>query len=95
MDIEYTEIEGRLPDKEEALNSVYSADKALEETAENVQEEAKEQMGVALNGAQTASLLSIISQYKNGVLAPEEAVSIISISIGISEEKARKLLHIA
>lgn len=51
-------------------------------------------MGIALNGAQTQSLLTIISQYKTGILNPDEAVSIISISIGISEERARKLLHI-
>lgn len=31
MDIEYAEIEGRLPDKEEALNSVYNASGVLNE----------------------------------------------------------------
>ena len=57
-------------------------------------EEAEESAGKSLNGAQTASLLSIISQFKQGLLLPEEAVSIISIAIGITEERARALLHL-
>ena len=47
----------------------------------------------ALNGTQTTSLLSIISQYKSGVLTSDEAASLISISFGVSEEKAREIMH--
>lgn len=40
-------------------------------------------------------MLSIIQQYKQGQLTPEEAISVLSISLGVSEEKARKVLRIA
>ena len=49
---------------------------------------------MSLNGAQTQSLLGIIQQYKQGTLNSAEAVSIIAIAVGISEERARQLLHI-
>ena len=74
-----------IPEDESIMDSVNS---------QEVKEQAQDEIGVALNGAQTQSLLTIISQYKAGTLTPNEAVSIISISIGISEERARKLLHI-
>lgn len=61
---------------------------------QEIKEQAQEATGIALNGAQTQSLLSIIAQYKADTLTANEAISIISISIGISEERARKLLHI-
>lgn len=103
LDIDYSEIKDKLPDPEDdALNSMASAqqkidDITIEETepsAEKTIEKTEESIGKALNGAQTASLLTIISQYKAGQLTPDEAVSIISISIGISEEKARKILRL-
>ena len=91
LDIEFEDIKDRLPGN----NAESELDDAVGElNIDDVQTEAKEEAGVALNGAQTASLLSIIGQYKNGVLTANEAVSIISISVGITEERARKLLHI-
>lgn len=59
-----------------------------------VKEEAEEEIGKSLNGAQTQSLINIIQQWKNGILTEQQAVNIISISIGISESKAKKLLSI-
>ena len=95
LDIDYEDIKGRLPGSLESENDVDEAIKNLDNiNTQEIKEEAEEKTGVALNGAQTQSLLSIISQYKAGALTSDEAISIISISIGISEERARKLLHI-
>lgn len=95
LDIDYEDIKGRLPGSLESENDVDEAIKNLDNiNTQEIKEEAEEKTGVTLNGAQTQSLLSIISQYKAGALTSDEAISIISISIGISEERARKLLHI-
>ena len=59
-----------------------------------VKTETEEEVGKPLNGAQTTSLLNIISQYKAGQLTADEAVSILAISIGITEAKARKILQL-
>lgn len=83
LEINYNEIAEKLSKKnrkklelQQALETVKSGDKS----------------GTALNGAQMSSLLSILSQYKNGVLSAEAAASVISVSFGISEEKAAGLL---
>ncbi len=101
LELGYQDIKDKVPQSEDdptaaaqaALSGVEPEENAAID-ADQVQKEAGEEIGKALNGAQTASLLTIIQQYKAGTLTPDEAVSIISISIGISEEKARKLLHL-
>ena len=78
LDIEYEGIKKRLTKNNETEKNIEEAVKTL----------------TALNGTQTTSLLSIISQYKSGVLSSDEAASLISISFGVSEEKAREIMHI-
>ncbi len=46
-----------------------------------------------LNGAQTQSLIAIISQYTSGSLTIEQAVNIISVSIGITKEEAKAIIE--
>jgi SPP1 family phage portal protein len=46
-----------------------------------------------LNGAQTQALISVIMQYKNGTLTLQQAVNIISISIGVSEAVASRIVQ--
>lgn len=46
-----------------------------------------------LSGIQTQSLLSVISQYRSGDLSMSQAMSIISAAMGISRERARKLIE--
>lgn len=100
LDLDWNEIKGSILDPNEAESAVKEAQNALDNVPiepanpEEVQEQAKEEAGVALNGAQTASLLNIISQYKAGTLTSDEAVGIISLSIGISEARAKKLLRL-
>ena len=49
--------------------------------------------GKALNGAQTQSLIAIMSQFSAGSLTEGQAVNLISTAIGISKEEARSILN--
>ena len=46
----------------------------------------------ALNGAQTHSLIAIMSQYSSGAITEGQAVKLISTAIGIPTDEARKIL---
>ena len=103
LDIDYEQIKDKLPSDEDDLATAQSAienalvdDTTTELTGidNQVKQETEEEIGKPLNGAQTQSLLSIIAQYKQGQLTADEAVSIISLSLAISEQKARSLLHL-
>lgn len=52
-----------------------------------------EVQGKQLNGAQTQSLIAIMSQYSAGDITEGQAVNLISTAIGISKEEARALLN--
>ena len=99
LEINYDEIKDKLPDPDEAVNGVKTAEKTLEDingvgavNSEAVKEAAEDEVGKALNGAQTQSLITIMQQFKNGVLSYQQAVNIISLAIGISEDRAKKLI---
>ena len=49
--------------------------------------------GKALNGAQTQSLIAIMSQYSAGSLTEGQAINLISTAIGISKDDARSILN--
>lgn len=52
-----------------------------------------EVQGKSLNGAQTQSLIAIMSQFTAGELTEGQAVNLISTAIGISKEEARSILN--
>lgn len=52
-----------------------------------------EVQGKALNGAQTQSLIAIMSQYSAGELTEGQAVNLISTAIGLSKDEARGILN--
>ena len=52
-----------------------------------------EVQGKALNGAQTQSLIAVMSQFSAGSLTEGPAVNLISTAIGISKEEARSILN--
>ena len=52
-----------------------------------------EVQGKSLNGAQTQSLIAIMSQFSAGSLTEGQAVNLISTAIGISKEEARSILN--
>lgn len=49
--------------------------------------------GKALNGAQTQSLIAIMSQFTSGTITEGQAINLISQAIGISKEDARAILN--
>lgn len=54
---------------------------------------AEDAAGKTLNGAQTQSLISIITQLQAGMLSEGQAVNMISTAIGISKEEARAIIR--
>ena len=52
-----------------------------------------EVQGKSLNGAQTQSLIAIMSQYTAGELTEGQAMNLIATAIGMEKEEARKILN--
>lgn len=64
-------------------------------TAEDVKDATEEVTNKTLNGAQTQSLITVVQQYQSGTLTLQQAVNIISVSIGVSKESAQELIGVA
>ena len=56
------------------------------------QDDGAEVQGKSLNGAQTQSLIAIMSQFSAGTLSEGQAVNLISTAIGINKDEARAIL---
>lgn len=54
---------------------------------------AQDKTGKTLNGAQTSSLINIISQLQAGVLSEGQAVNMISVEIGVTKDEAKELIR--
>lgn len=46
-----------------------------------------------LNGAQTQSLITIITQYQSGLLSEGQAINIIATAIGVTKQEAKDILQ--
>lgn len=55
--------------------------------------DAAEVQGKSLNGAQTQSLIAIMSQFSGGAITEGQAARLISTAIGISIADAREILN--
>lgn len=64
-------------------------------TATDVKDAAAEVTSKTLNGAQTQSLITVVQQYQSGALTLQQAINIISVSIGISKDEAQELIGTA
>lgn len=60
---------------------------------DKIVDDAEDVAGKTLNGAQTQSLISILTQYSAGELTIGQAINVISISIGVTKEEARKIIE--
>lgn len=84
-------------DEEEAqrwLNNVQmDIDEYQPEDDEQIKDDIEEVVTKQLNGAQTQSLINIIGQFKQGILTENQAINIISVSIGVSKDEAKELLQ--
>ncbi|MGN0613185.1 MAG: phage portal protein [Porcipelethomonas sp.] len=81
LDIDYEQVREKL-DKKQGINQEITVLSGAGEDKNTS----------PLNGAQMNSLMNIISNYKDGNLSPEAAASVISVSFGITEERAARLL---
>lgn len=80
--------------KEEALANLPEQNTVMDESISIPQSGAiAEVQGKALNGAQTQSLIAIMSQFSAGSLTEGQAINLISTAIGIEKEEARKILN--
>lgn len=91
------EIDQIKADEEDDLTMGYSTQR-LSESVTDPDESiggggVTEVQGKSLNGAQTQSLLAIMSQYTAGSLTEGQAVNLISTAIGISKPEARSILN--
>ena len=66
----------------------------MNEDEKNLKEQQEEGsiQQTALNGAQISSLLQIVESVKNGIIAYDSAVSLITYSFPFSEEQAKAIL---
>jgi len=85
LELNFDEVSDKLYEKKQKNIEL---SKALESTKNN-------EKANPLNGAQMSSLLAILSQYKSGFLSAETAAAVISVSFGITEEKAARLLTVS
>ncbi|MFL8712792.1 hypothetical protein Q3304_18620, partial [Clostridioides sp. GD02377] len=72
-------------------NATNNSDASLNE--EKIVDDAEDVAGKTLNGAQTQSLISILTQYSAGELTIGQAINVISISVGVTKEEARKIIE--
>ena len=84
---------------EEQDETGYMTDYPTNRTAEDVTESVDilqggvEVQNKQLNGAQTQSLIAIMTQFTSGSISEGQAVNLISTAIGISKEDARQILN--
>lgn len=60
--------------------------------AGEIVEDAEKAAGKPLNGAQTASLITILKQFKDGILTEGQAIKLMTAALGISREDAEEIL---
>lgn len=60
---------------------------------DKIVDQAEDVSGKALNGAQTQSLILIMDKLGEGGLTTQQAINMISVSIGISKEKAKEIVE--
>lgn len=96
LDIDYDGIKAKLNQDTAGLSSAKSLLEGVvpddEAPVKEIKDEAEEITEKMLNGAQTQSLINVITQWKNGALTYNQAVQLICISIGVNEKRAKKLL---
>ena len=62
-------------------------------SAMDVKAAAEDVASKTLTGIQTTSLIGVIEKYAAGALTLQQAINIVSVSIGVTKEEARKLVE--
>lgn len=66
---------------------------AYNQDEQRIAQQSTEVQGKQLNGAQTQSLIAIMSQFTSGTLTEGQAVNLIAAAIGVSKEDAKQILN--
>ena len=82
-----------IPGLEELTNDKTDEQPAVGVDAEGAVDKAEQVAGKSLNGAQTQSLMSVITQYQSGGITIGQAINIISVSLGITKDEAKQILE--
>lgn len=61
--------------------------------AQEAIEAAEETVGRSLNGAQTQSLISVITQFANGTISEGQAANVIAAAIGVTKKEALAIIR--
>jgi len=88
-----TELENHDNDMVGFINATRSENAVSPVDEQDIENQVEQTSGKSLNGAQTQSLVSIIQQYQSNALTLGQAINIISVSIGISKEEAKKIIE--
>lgn len=93
----YTEEEARALVAEAQVESMGSGEGGLfgdeyMPLQEKNEESDSESASKGLNGAQTQSLITIISQHSAGMITEGQAINLIATAIGVSKDEAKKIL---
>lgn len=68
-------------------------DEDTEVTSDEVTQEVEQVAGKGLTGIQTTSLIGVIEKYAAGSLTLQQAINIASVSIGVTQEEARRIIE--
>lgn len=71
----------------------FPADEETSVTGAEASQEAERVAGKTLTGIQTTSLIGVIEKYAAGALTLQQAVNIVSVSIGVTAEEARRIIE--
>lgn len=92
LDVDFEDVKSKLDLTDPRTDLNQASELLMGEEEKQIEAVVEDTISKPLNGAQTNSLINIVVQYQSGILDYDQAISIITISAGISEEQAKKLL---
>ena len=92
LDVDFETVKDRLDLTDPRTDLNQASELLMGKEEKQIEAVVEDTVSKPLNGAQTNSLINIVVQYQSGILDYDQAISMITISAGISDEQAKKLL---
>ena len=92
LDVDFEDVKSKLYLTDPRTDLNQASELLLGKEEKQIEAVVEDTVSKPLNGAQTNSLINIVVQYQSGILDSDQAISMITISAGISDEQAKKLL---
>lgn len=92
LDVDFEDVKSKLYLTDPRTDLNQASELLLGKEEKQIEAVVEDTVSKPLNGAQTNSLINIVVQYQSGILDYDQAISMITISAGISDEQAKKLL---